>query len=524
MQAMRAAADVHRVVGDRSVSRDEAIAVHDRLVSRRRLVQAGGVIAAGAFVPPLRPRPRRLGPTDPRVVVVGAGLAGLACAFKLQRHGLAAQVFEARDRVGGRCWTARGFADGQVAEHGGEFIDTRHHQLRRLVGTLGLELDDLFVAYEEQGPTSGLLVLDGEPRKPGLVYDDIDLVVRRLAREARRIGPYRWGQAGPEARAFDRGTMRDWMDRHVPGGSGSLLGRAMDSGLTGFWGIDPEDTSAITLIDTYITPYPGGPADERYTVRGGSDQVPALLAKRLPEGSIHLRAPLLAIVERADGSLALTFEGVKADVIADLVVLTLPFTALRDVDLTAMALPRKRRRSIDELGMGTNAKVLLPLDRRPPAFETPTGRPWNGYFLTDEPKTDSWDSSLAQPGRGAVLTVFSGGKIGASYPAVEPHGPAPRPVIDETLLFLEAWLPGAAASFAGGAWLDSWVDDPWVRGSYAAFLPGQWTSYFGYLGRRAGNVHFAGEHTSTYSQGYLNGGVESGLRAAREVLRATGRA
>jgi monoamine oxidase len=85
-------------------------------------------------------------------------------------------------------------------------------------------------------------------------------------------------------------------------------------------------------------------------------------------------------------------------------------------------------------------------------------------------------------------------------------------------------MPGAAAAYAGGAWLDAWVDDPWVRGSYAAFLPGQWTSYFGYLGRPSGNVHFAGEHTSTYSQGYLNGGVESGLRAAREVLRAGGRA
>ncbi len=78
-------------------------------------------------------------------------------------------------------------------------------------------------------------------------------------------------------------------------------------------------------------------------------------------------------------------------------------------------------------------------------------------------------------------------------------------------------------SFNGRSWLDSWVDDPWVKGSYAAFLPGQWTSFFGYMGRREGNVHFAGEHTSTYSQGYLNGGVETGLRAAREVIHATGR-
>jgi monoamine oxidase len=521
---MHELADVHRAVGeDRPVSLDEAIAVHERLVSRRRVLQAGGIGAAAALMPTLARRPARRAAGDHRIVVVGAGLAGLSCAFKLAQHGLVADVYEARDRVGGRCWTARGFAAGQVAEHGGEFVDTRHHQLRRLIATLGLELEDLFAAYDAEAPTSGLLVLDGDVRRSRDVYEDLDLVIRRLAEVAARIGPYRWGQAGPQARAFDQVTMRAWMDRHVPGGSGSLLGRAMDVGLTGFWGIDPDDTSAITLLDTYITAYPGGAADERYHVRGGNDQVPTLLAERLAEGSVHLEAPLRSVVERADGSFALTFEGIGGEVAADVVVFTLPFTALRDVDLAGVPLSPKRRRSIRELGMGTNAKVLVPFDRRLTAFTTPAGRPWNGYFLTDDPQGDGWDSSLGQPGSAGLLTVFTGGARGASYPATEPHGPAPASVVDEALGFLDAWLPGAADAYAGGAWLDAWVDDPWVRGSYAAFLPGQWTSYFGYLGRASGNLHFAGEHTSTYSQGYLNGGVESGLRAAREVLRSTGR-
>lgn len=527
LRAMRELADVHRAIGDdRSISLDEAIAVRERLVSRRRLLQAGGAVAAAALLPPLGAGvwPSRRARGDPRIVVVGAGLAGLSCAYKLAQHELASDVYEARDRVGGRCWTARGFAAGQVAEHGGEFVDTRHHQLRRLIATLGLELDDLFAAYDAEAPTSGLLVLDGDVRAPGLVYEDIDLVIRQLARVAARIGPYRWGQAGPQARAFDRVTMRAWLDRHVPGGSGSLLGRAMDVGLTGFWGIDPDDTSAITLLDTYITPYPGGAADERYHVRGGNDQVPTLLFERLADGSVHLEAPLRAVVERADGSFALTFDGIAGDVVADVLVLTLPFTALREVDLTRVDLSRRRRRSIDELGMGTNAKVLVPFDRRLTELTTPRGRPWNGYFLTDEPQGDSWDSSLGQPGPAGLLTIYTGGTRGASYPATVPHGPAPASVVDEALGFLDAWMPGSAGAYAGGAWLDAWVDDPWVRGSYAAFLPGQWTSFSGYLGRASGNVHFAGEHTSTYSQGYLNGGVESGLRAAREVLRSAGRA
>ncbi len=287
MRAMRELAEVHASLPeDRALSIDEAIDLRAKQISRRHLLQGAGVLGAAAAVagPPLAAlaRPRRHGVHDPRVVVVGAGLAGVCCAYKLQQNGIRADLYEARDRVGGRCWTARTFDGGQVAEHGGEFVDTRHVQLRRLIAALGLHLDDLWPAYEEEGDVDGLLVLDGALRDRHEVRKHFDVVIRRLVRDAKRVGPYRWGQAGPAAKAFDRMTMREWMDANVPGGSTSLLGRSIDVGLTGFWGIDPEDTSAITLLDTYITPYPGGPADERYHVRGGNDQVPNMLAELLP--------------------------------------------------------------------------------------------------------------------------------------------------------------------------------------------------------------------------------------------------
>src|SRR4029077_13121006 len=122
------------------------------------------------------------------------------------------------------------------------------------------------------------------------------------------------------------------------------------------WGIDPEDTSAVTLLDTYITPYPGGPADERYHIRGGNDQVPNMLAGLLPAGALHLESPLEALRLRSDGTYELDFGGVAAPVVAAHVVLCLPFTTLRDVDLTGAGFDEKRMRAIDELGMGTNAK------------------------------------------------------------------------------------------------------------------------------------------------------------------------
>jgi monoamine oxidase len=165
--------------------------------------------------------------------------------------------------------------------------------------------------------------------------------------------------------------------------------------------------------------------------------------------------------------------------------------------------------------MGTNAKVLLQFSRRFQALDR-----WSGVLERDLPTLDTWASSDAQPGPSGLLTVYSGGKTGAGYPAAVAHGRPSNEVLDRTLGVIDEAVPGTAAGFNGRAWIDAWVHDPWARGSYAAFLPGQYSDFWGYTKQAEGRIHFAGEHTSTHSQGYLNGGVESGERAAHEVLRA----
>ena len=135
---------------------------------------------------------------------------------------------------------------------------------------------------------------------------------------------------------------------------------------------------------------------------------------------------------------------------------------------------------------------------------------------------ESGSADVASTGRHGLLTVYSGGQAGASYPVDEPHAAAPGAVVSDTLSAIDQAVPGVRAAYAGTAWLDAWAHDPWVGGSYAAFTPGQITLFWGLTGEAEGTVHFAGEHTSTFSQGYLNGGVESGSRAAAEVLAALG--
>ncbi len=465
---------------------------------------------------------------------MGAGLAGLTCAYRLHLHGVGATVYEAADRVGGRCWSARDFADGQVAEHGGEFIDAGHGEILGLVRELGLEVDDLGAAARRQAGAEALLYIDGERRRSSETFSDFPVVLEQLEADAERIGDYRCDRASDAARGFDQLSVQDWIDANVPSGGGSLLGRALGIWMTSLFGLQCENLSAINLFFELFVSRPrrlgtdkGDPPDaydpvdqfvaERYHVRGGNDQVVYRMAEHLPPGSIRLDAPLEAMWRRRDRGYGLRFGDSSGDVVADRVVLALPLTSLRRVDLDRTGLTERHRECIEKLGMGKNAKLLMQFSDPFPSHDG-----WNGCLLTDDPMCWSWDSSLAQPGDAGVLTIFTGGDVAGGHRPNRPHGEASESAVRDALATIDRLANGFGGKFNGRAWLDSWVDDPWVRGSYTAFEPGQFTRYFGFVGRAEGGVHFAGEHTSTTSWGYLNGAVESGERCAQEVLSALG--
>ena len=328
-----------------------------------------------------------------RIVIVGAGLAGLTCAYRLRQHGVHADVFEARtDRLGGRCWTVRIFENGQVGEHGGEFIDTRHVHTLRIVKELGLTLEDR-EAHATPSDAVRPLWLNGRLRDPAHVYAGFDKLFRRLERDYKRIGDYHYNKASAAAHAFDEMTVLEWLDENV---HDPLLREAVDIGQSGFYGVDSANMSAINLLEAYVAPYPG--ADERYHTHGGNDQIPNGMAATLDKGAIHLENPLRAMWRRGDGDYALRFGGVPRPVVADRVVLCLPFTALRDVELSGAGLSRKRLESIQQLGMGTNAKNHVQLETRPYAI----GK-WSGGMTMDQPfRQSSWDSTEVSPARRAL--------------------------------------------------------------------------------------------------------------------------
>ncbi|HEU4942048.1 MAG TPA: NAD(P)/FAD-dependent oxidoreductase [Gaiellaceae bacterium] len=451
----------------------------------------------------------------PRTVVVGAGLAGLTAAYRLKQAGVVAEVHEASDRVGGRCWTIRGaFAQGQIAEHGGELIDQGHAAIRQLAAELDLKLDNLLRG--EAGGTEPRYYFDGRPYSFAQATDDLKAVWQKLHADVSAASyPTLYNLSTERGRELDRMSIVDWIEESVPGGMSSPLGRLLDVAYTIEYGADSSEQSSLNLL--YLLGYRGqgqlrifGASNEKYHVVGGNDQIPALLAERLA-GQITVGSELVAIRLRTDGSYTLTFRQGSATrtVVAERVILALPFSILRSsVDISNAGFSGRKLTAIREQGMGTNSKLHV-------QFKT---RHWdklgsNGETYADTGYQNTWEVTRAQDGTSGILVDYTGGTVGASFGSGTPSSRT-----KEFLRQLEPVLPGITGQWNGRATVDFWPAYRWTKGSYSYWKVGQYTAFAGVEREREGNCHFAGEHTSVDFQGYLNGAVETGERAANEIL------
>jgi monoamine oxidase len=218
---------------------------------------------------------------------------------------------------------------------------------------------------------------------------------------------------------------------------------------------------------------------------------------------------LTTIAQNKDGTYSLSFRNVPRATVVDRVVLALPFSLLRSVDYSKANFGSLKNTAIQNLSMGTNSKLHVQF----------SSRHWNtlgnnGNTYADTGYQNTWEVTRAQPGTTGILVDYTGGNIGASFGSGTPDARA-----KQFLAQLEPVLPGITARYIPGkATIDFWTAYPWTKGSYSYWKVGQYTGFSGVEKERRGNVHFCGEHTSQDSQGYLNGGVESGERVADEIL------
>ena len=434
------------------------------------------------------------------VLVAGAGLAGLVAARDLAAMGASVTIVEARDRVGGRVWTLRdGFVDGQHGEAGADMIDEEHTSLRALLDDLGLEQ----VRILASGFGYARMTKKGEVR---IVARTAGRGWERMAHElaglARR---YRWAERrwdSPVAAELARRSVAQWLDDIQA--DHDLRDTA--AGLRGFFLADPDEISLLQLVDQFsgdADPAPG----KMFRIAGGNDRLPAVLAAELAE-RLHLNTELLAISQRGGTIRASLRNGrARAQMQADYAVLALPATLLRRMPITP-ALPVQQHDAIASLSYGRATKTLLQFDHR---FWRVATRP--RAFGSPLPFGAGWEANEEQRGKAGILSLLAGGSASdATNDIVERDG------VQGLVRSLE-WLGSKKAELVG--WRQArWEADPWSRGGYGVFSSAFRPGLRGWLAQPAGKVFFAGEHTSLRWQGYMNGAVESGHRAAFEVRAA----
>src|SRR5262245_16668655 len=434
------------------------------------------------------------------VLVAGGGLAGLCAARDLAAWGATVTLVEARDHVGGRVHTARqGFVESQHAEAGGDMIDQDQHEIHQLAKDLKLSLVQILkggFSYARPASNGNVRIV---PRTIGRAWG-------RMAESLSDLGEvYRLAEKrleSPIARELARRSVAQWLDDvHADEDL-----RATATGLRGFFLADPEELSLLELVDQFA----GSDDNERhwpwkmYRVKGGNDLLTTKLAEQLGE-RIQCATELVAVSQRGR-SVRATIKNARrtSQLVVDYLVFALPATLLRRVPITP-ALPVRQHEAIARLKYGRGTKTLLQFARkfwRAPAQPRAFGSPL--------PIGAVWDGNEEQRGRAGILSLLAGGSASdATADIIAKEG------ITGIVRSLN-WLGSAEAAMTG--WRQfRWEADPWARGGYAVFDSTFDPALRGWLAQPCGRLFFAGEHTSLTWQGYMNGAVESGRRAAAEV-------
>lgn len=460
------------------------------------------------------------------VGIVGAGIAGVACAYELKKRGVVATLHEASARAGGRMWSMGGsipgpvMFPGQVVERGGELIDTPHKTMQGYARELGLALEDITKPARDT-----VYVFRGQRVAETTMVDEYRALVDAMRDDLRAVGSPTAAAFTPAEQILDNTSLREWLDQK---GAGANIKALLNVAYEIEYGIPTDRMSSLAFLlfakasrQSKLRLW-GNSSDERYHVIGGNEQIVRGLVAKLPN-QIRYGRRLVAARKTPAGRIELTFKEGSTTVTAvhDAVVLAIPFTMLKYVAFDAsLGIPDWKKYAIDNSVYGTNAKLMIGF----------TGRPWveqggNGAAYSDRPYLQtSWETnpSNADATRG-VITDYTGGALGASLSNAQTD--AARFLDDFDVAY-----PGAKARArkdASGkyvAHLEAWPSNPYTLGSYSANGLGYFTTIADNEAKAVGNLYFAGETTSSFYewQGFMEGGALSGLRAAGEIVKDFG--
>ncbi|MCU1386703.1 MAG: Amine oxidase [Ilumatobacteraceae bacterium] len=437
-----------------------------------------------------------------RVLIVGAGLAGLTAADLLTRAGVDVVVLEASQRIGGRTFTNRAdFVDGLAAEAGAEWIDSVHGRVHGLIERFGLTLDPVtttWTAVRRWLHRSGRLLgpdelHDIDPR----LGDDLDRFEAFIGDIAAEIADPAHPDRHPRARSVDSMSVADVVAQLDLGTLGAFF---VQRNMQGEFAAEPIEVSALFIAQQralYAATDAAHGSVEAQRLLGGVSQLSNGLAVSLGPDVVHLGQGVRSIAISEVGATVATD---RATYDADAVVLACALPAVRRIAFDP-ALPTDVRAAVDDLGYGTVTKTALQYrERNWPA----------GYATTDGAAQRVYEPTAAIAGETGILMAYTGGDGGRALGELDET--SRMDVMERSQREMYPQLAPRVAGFS-----QAWSAEPGFGGSYAVYRPGEITRHWAALRRPIGRLHLAGEHTATWT-GYLEGAIESGETVAARLL------
>jgi monoamine oxidase len=495
-------------------------------LSRRRLLETGAAAGAGALLSGApagaakkkKPKPRKAKSRTRKadVVVVGAGFAGLTAAHEVAKAGKSVIVLEARDRVGGRAWNHE-IDGGEITERGATFAGPTQDRILDLAKRFDVPTFDTYntgenvyvsdgqrSTYSDTGPT-GTAPLDP------IILPELTLIVTALDQMSTEV-PVEAPWKAPNAGEYDGQTLESWINSHsvTP-----QFRRIVATATRPIFGAEPREMSLLFVLfyiaasgnernaGTFERNFNTRDGAQQWRFAGGTQLIVNRIAAQLGR-RVVLSSPVRKIVQSAG---RVRVESDKAAVQAKRAIVAIPPTLAGRIVYDPI-LPFERDQLTQRLPQGTLTKVTLVYDK---PFWRDAGL--TGQFVATEGFVSVTFDDSPQSGKPGVIFGFIGGDEARRF-ARTPEADRRRAVLEQ---FAAAFGPAARTPVS---YLETaWATAEWSRGCPVGIHPpGSLSAYGPQLRQPVGRIHWAGTETAGYWNGYMDGAVRSGERAAKEVL------